>query len=230
MAKYLKKLNPDEIAERKYNRLLIGMVVLLIVSPLYMMTGLKFPLVGFLFFTIVQLALKATIDEKKRLLIYRLIVLVALICVLASQRCNAPFCDALYVISRCIYIVFLLITIKLFMGRIAAAERVTTDKVKGGICLYLLAGVVWSFLYEVIYRFDASAFQIQDADGLDFLYYSYSTLTSLGIGDISSTNDFAISLTCLEAISGQMFIAVFIARLIGLHIIHKHKSVKTEKE
>ncbi len=190
------------------------------------MTGLKFPLVGFIFFTIVQLALKATIDNKKRLLIYRLVVLVALICVLYSQHVSVRLSNVLYVTGRCIYIVFLVITIRLFMGRIIAAERVTADKVKGGICLYFLAGVVWSFLYEVIYRFDSTAFQIEKADPLNFVYYSYSTLTSLGIGDIVPTNEFAVSLTCLEAIAGQMFLAVFIARLIGLHLIHKHKDTK----
>ncbi len=84
MVKYLKKYNLDELAEKKYNHLLIGMIVLFLVAPLYLMTGLKFPLVGFIFFTIVQLALKAMIDNKKRLLIYRLVVLVALICVLKA--------------------------------------------------------------------------------------------------------------------------------------------------
>lgn len=226
MAKYIKKYNLDELAEKKYNHLLIGMFVLFLVAPLYLMTGLKFPLVGFIFFTIIQLALKATIDNKKRLLIYRLIVLVALICVLYSQHVSTRLSNVLYVTGRSIYIVFLVITIRLFMGRIIAAERVTADKVKGGICLYFLAGVVWSFLYEVIYCFDSTAFQIEKADPLNFVYYSYSTLTSLGIGDIVPTNQFAVSLTCLEAIAGQMFLAVFIARLIGLHLIHKHKDIK----
>jgi hypothetical protein len=113
------------------------------------------------------------------------------------------------------------------MRRIIAAQRVTADKIKGGICLYLLAGVVWAFLYEVIYRFDSTAFQIENTNSLSFIYYSYSTLTTLGIGDITPTNDFAISLTCLEAIAGQMFLAVFIAWLIGLHIMQKYKRVET---
>ena len=228
--KYLRKPNIDELAEKKYNHLLIGMIVLFLIGPLYMKTGLKFPLLGFIFFTILQLALKATIDDKKRLLIYRLVVLAALICVLSSQRCGAPLCDALYALGRSIYIVFLAITIRLFMGRIIAAKQVTADKVKGGICLYLLAGVAWGFLYEVIYRFDSAAFQIEKAEPLSFLYYSYSTLTSLGIGDIIPINDFAVSLTCLEAIGGQMFRAVFIARLMGLHIIHRQDRIKAEEE
>ena len=228
--KYFKKYSTDELAERKYNHLLIGMILLLLVGPLYLRTGLQFPLMTFIFFTIVQLALQATIDNKRRLLLYRLIMLVALACALLSQHVTAPLNDVLYAVGRSIYIVFLIMTIRLFMGRIIVAEQITADKVKGGICLYFLAGVVWGFLYEVIHRFDPAAFQIEKADPQMFLYYSYSTLTTLGIGDIIPTSDLAVSLTCLEAIGGQMFVAVFIARLIGLHIIHKHNRVGTEKE
>jgi hypothetical protein len=228
--KYFKKYSTDELAERKYNHLLIGMILLLLVGPLYLRTGLKFPLMTFIFFTIVQLALQATIDNKRRLWLYRLIMLVALVCALSSQHVTAPLNDVLYAVGRSIHIVFLIMTIRLFMGRIIVAGQITADKVKGGICLYFLAGVAWGFLYEVIHRFDPTAFQIEKAAPLMFLYYSYSTLTTLGIGDIIPTNDLAVSLTCLEAIGGQMFVAVFIARLIGLHIIHKHNRVDTEKE
>ncbi|MHC4751948.1 MAG: hypothetical protein ACYTFW_19000, partial [Planctomycetota bacterium] len=93
MMKYFKKYSRDELAERKYNHLLIGIIVLFLVGPLYLRTGLKFPLVMFLFFTIVQLALKATIDNKKRLLLYRLIVLAALGCVFSSHHIRAPISD-----------------------------------------------------------------------------------------------------------------------------------------
>ena len=228
--KYFEKCNTDELAERKYNHLLVGMIVLFLVGPLYLRTGLKFPLVMFIFFTILQLALKATIGNKRQLLLYRLITLAALVFVFSSQHVSASLSDVLYAIGRSIYIIFLVIAIHVFMGRIIVAERITADKVKGGICLYFLAGVVWGFLYEVVYRFDPAAFQIETAQSLSFLYYSYSTLTSLGIGDITPSNDFAISLTCLETIAGQMFLAVFIARLVGLHIVQKRRQTGTEKD
>jgi len=228
--KYFRKHCTDELTGRKYNHLLIGMIVLLLVGPLYLRTGLKFPLVMLIFCTIVQLALRATIENRKQLRLSRLIVLVALVCVLSSQHVSAPLSNVLHTVGRSVYIVFLIMTIRLFMGRIIVAERITADKVKGGICLYFLAGVVWGFLYEAIHRFDPAAFQSEKAGPLSFLYYSYSTLTTLGIGDITPINDFAVSLTCLEAIAGQMFIAVFIALLIGRHIMHKHNHLETEKE
>ena len=230
MKKYL-KYDREKLAEKKYNHLLIGMIVLMLLGPLYIGTGLntKFPLVSFIFFSIVQLALKATVDNKRLLLFCRLFVMTALICMLLSMLgpVSAGLSNLLYGIGRSIYVVFLAFTIYVFAGRIIAAERITADKVKGGICLYFLAGVTWAFLYEMIYRFDPNAFNIDNVRPMSFLYYSYSTLTSLGLGDICPTSDFTEGLTCLEAIAGQMFVAVFIARLVGLHILHKTKHAET---
>lgn len=224
---YLKRYDSETVAQRKYNHLLIGMVVLFLVAPLYLRTNLKFPLIMFIFFAIVQLALRATIDNKKLLLLYRLLVLAALGCTLLSecQSIGLGLGNFFYAVGRAVYVIFLVLTIRVFIGRILVAERITVDRIRGGICLYVLAGIVWSFLYEIIYLFDSASFRLESVNRLSFLYYSYSTLTSLGLGDITPTNDFAISLTCLEAISGQMFLAVFIARLVGLHVVQRHKQM-----
>lgn len=232
MMKYLKKYDFDTFVENKYNHLLVAMVVLFLVSPLYLKTDLKFPLIMCIFFIIVQLALRATIDNKKWLLLSRLFVLMALVCMLLPQfkSISSGASNLFYVTGRMVFVVFILWTIRLLMGHILAAEKMTTDKIKGGICLYLLAGLMWSFLYEVIYQFDSAAFRLETVNPLTFTYYSFSTLTSLGLGDITPTNNFAISFTCLEAIAGQMFLAVFIARLIGLYIMQKHKPIEEEKE
>jgi len=221
--KFLNTYDSEKKVQHKYNHLLVGIVVLFLVGPLYLQMNLKFPLIMCIFFTIVQLALGAIIDNKRLLLLYRLLVLIALACMLLSERqfIGIRVSNLLYATGKTAYIIFLLLAIRLFIGRILTAEQITIDKIKGGVCLYLLTGIMWSFLYEIIYRFDSAAFRLESVNRLSFLYYSYSTLTSLGLGDIIPTNDFAVSLTCLEAIAGQMFIAVFIAGLIGRYIMHK---------
>jgi voltage-gated potassium channel Kch len=56
------------------------------------------------------------------------------------------------------------------------------------------------------------------ADKSDFTYYSYVTLTTLGYGDIIPISTSARSLALLEAMMGQLYLAVLVARLVGLHI------------
>jgi len=51
-----------------------------------------------------------------------------------------------------------------------------------------------------------------------FAYYSFVTLTTLGFGDITPVSDPARSLSLLEAIVGQLYLAVLVARLVGIHI------------
>jgi len=55
-------------------------------------------------------------------------------------------------------------------------------------------------------------------DGPDFLFFSYVTLTTVGYGNIHALTDQARSLASLEALTGQLYLTIMVARLVGLHI------------
>jgi hypothetical protein len=57
---------------------------------------------------------------------------------------------------------------------------------------------------------------------MNLFYFSFTTMTTVGYGDVFPINKFAMVFSNLEAIVGQLYIAIFVARLIGLHIIHHH--------
>ena len=63
------------------------------------------------------------------------------------------------------------------------------------------------------------------ADLDNFIYYSLVTLSTLGYGDIVAVSRAARSLSALEAIVGQLYLAILLARLIGLHIVQKRGEV-----
>jgi hypothetical protein len=52
------------------------------------------------------------------------------------------------------------------------------------------------------------------------IYFSFTTLATVGYGDIVPTNGVAMMLSNFESLVGQLFLTVFIARLIGLHLAH----------
>jgi len=56
------------------------------------------------------------------------------------------------------------------------------------------------------------------------MYFSFTTLTTVGYGDITPVSSFAMMLTNLEGIAGQLFLTIFIARLVGLHVMQNHVS------
>jgi hypothetical protein len=92
-----------------------------------------------------------------------------------------------------------------------------------------MIGLVWALGYSALEMIQPGSFSgIQRsgasnaphfADIDQFLYYSLVTLSTLGYGDIAPLSRPARSLSATEAMAGQVYLAVLVARLIGLHII-----------
>ncbi|MGF6776230.1 potassium channel family protein [Paraburkholderia sp. GAS334] len=104
-----------------------------------------------------------------------------------------------------------------------APGRVTFDRILGAIALYVLIGVVWAEAYQLvgIHIPDAYAGIHQvDArpDRATWVYFSFVTLTTVGYGDITPIAHAARSLSILEALIGQLYPAIVLARLVSLHV------------
>lgn len=108
-----------------------------------------------------------------------------------------------------------------------AKGRMTGDRVAGAIAVYLLVGLLWALVYGIISATDPTAFRGIQAFTLeesgaqqDFIYFSFVTLTTLGYGDMSPVAPAARTLAWFEAVFGQLYLGVTIARLVGLQISH----------
>ena len=115
-----------------------------------------------------------------------------------------------------------------WIGRdIFTAPDVTADIVRGGISIYLLIGIVWALFYGIVATLDANAFSqplFLENSFLRALHFSFTTLTTLGYGDIVPISEIAQVLTNLEAIVGQMYSTVFIAILVGGYLSQQPKA------
>jgi voltage-gated potassium channel Kch len=119
----------------------------------------------------------------------------------------------------------------LILSDILHARLVTFDIIAGGISVYLLFGNVCGVIYAIIARLDPGAFNIPEAtagfiaenisDVGSAMYFSFVTLTTLGYGDITPINAFARALAYLEAATGQIYLTVLIASLVGMHITRR---------
>lgn len=82
--------------------------------------------------------------------------------------------------------------------------------------------MLWSLLFTMIHTAAPQAVHFSERDPFDdqfFHYYSFTVLTAVRFRNITPENRMAMNLTTLEAITGQMFIAIFIARLISLYVV-----------
>jgi len=100
------------------------------------------------------------------------------------------------------------------------AGSVDATKVDAAICVYLLIGVIWQNFYMLVDSFIPGSFENGQLTGGDFLYFSYITLSTLGYGDITPLNGPAQALAYTEAIIGQLYLTILVARLVGLHIAY----------
>jgi len=121
------------------------------------------------------------------------------------------------------------VLVVLFIG-VLRARKIDANLIFGSICIYLLIGLEWAFVYSLLEHLAPGSFhgnlaEFSDASQrhdwlfLQFLYYSYTTLTTLGYGDIVPRTSPAQMISTLEAITGQFYLAILVARLIGIHLI-----------
>jgi voltage-gated potassium channel Kch len=88
------------------------------------------------------------------------------------------------------------------------------------LCTYVMIGALWMLFYIPINALDPEAFHFSRAfiDGNaseSLTYFSYVTLTTLGYGDVYPVSPIARSFAILEALTGTLFLAVLISRLVG---------------
>lgn len=119
---------------------------------------------------------------------------------------------------------FLLVFITI-MRYVLDRTPVTVDKVFGALSAYFLMGFAWSHGFTIFYEVNPASFNVPpDAAPIWSTYFSFTTLTTLGYGDITPQTVAARSYAIMEAATGQIFLAVIVARLIALQISAKDEA------
>jgi len=103
------------------------------------------------------------------------------------------------------------------LGRVASHKHVTNATILGVIAAYMLIGQFFGWVYLALPGLVGTpAFEPALSGDVPF-YYSYVVLTTLGFGDIHPVGALSERITTLEAIAGQMFLAILVARLVAVY-------------
>jgi Ion channel len=97
-----------------------------------------------------------------------------------------------------------------------AAAGVTAEALAGVLAIYLLAGMFFSFLFGAVADLGDVRFfeQTADPDRADYLYFSYTTLTTTGYGDFTAATDLGRTLAVAESLIGQIYLVTVVALII----------------
>src|SRR6266850_353445 len=124
-------------------------------------------------------------------------------------------------------VIFFALTACLLLADVLSKGAVTADKIYGALCVYLLIGLTWGFMFLTLEGFQPGSFFLGqgqlsgiEKDPATLVYFSFVTLSTVGYGDITPLSPPARSFAFMEAIIGQIYLAVLVARLVGLHIAY----------
>lgn len=223
----MKLINLEKILENKYNHLLIGEILLILAFPVVEGLKIEFPVLGCFFLMVMIPALHVVLSFKAFMSLMSLGVCVALLRILTYFSVFPSEIGKTVIIFTDVFCVFfLLFAITALIKRISSRKIITIDTIKGGVSVYFLIGLLWTFLYQIVLGFNHNAYSHITNEMVDCFYYSFATLTTLGPGDISPVTTSAKFLAILEAFVGQVYLAIFIAQLIGLHLGEKLRETK----
>jgi hypothetical protein len=116
-------------------------------------------------------------------------------------------------------LVSLLLLLAIVLGQTLRSGPITFHRIQGAVAAYLLLGVIWAYAYALLALLRPGAFSgpVSAADGpRAWLYFSFVTLTTVGYGDVLPVHPAARSLAMLEAVTGPLYLAILIARLVSL--------------
>ena len=178
-----------------------------------------------IFRNILLLSCVLAVSNKARVAILVLVLGLALVISrwLFQFGFGAGFVSVTYVLG---FVIMLIVAVSILTEVLRAGE-VTTHLVVGAVCVYLLLAVTWAFFYYAIEVLvpgailvrsqpfsGTGALPVADSEGIKMLYISMATITTLGNSDIPVTF-LARQVATIEAITGQLYLAVLIARLVG---------------
>jgi hypothetical protein len=211
-----------------YGVLLTSLLLLLLAHPIvdHVYGQASIPVLSLLVLVVLFAAIYSASRERPR--VFYVAVALAVLAVAAhgmDLATDGVKTAAYRAVADAVFYLFIAVVIAF---HVLSARRVTTDILLGAVCVYLMFGLGWASIYEfteLVWPGSFSSAQplflgsVEDGTlrGSGFVYYSYVTLSTLGYGDISPVSPPARVFAWMEAVIGQIYLVIAVARLVSLH-------------
>jgi hypothetical protein len=210
----------------KFSYLFVTQVLLIVLFPYLAKPGLSTVIFRLLSALAFVAAVYAVSDKRTQWITGFL--LAAPTAVLNTLFTLHPGSSSLAVPSLVSTLIFLGFTLVSLLRAVLRTETVTRDTIYGALSVYLLMAFAWGIAYLLLETLQPGGLSMDSArhpnhkvDWFDCMFYSFVTLTSLGYGDMVPISAQCRSLSVLEAVSGIMYVAVLVGRLVGLYAARK---------
>ncbi len=199
--------------------LLISILCLLILDPIFKgFAGIRI-LMDIFITTILISAVYAVSKKKHIILTAALLGLPMFASIWTDNFVKVP---SLILVGDFFGILFMAFIVIVILSFIFREQEVTSNTIYAAIVVYLLMAIMWAFVFSALESINPGSFAISEgqieAGRPLFIYYSFITITTLGYGDITPVTAPANAFSSIEAVTGQIYLVVLVARLVGMHI------------
>lgn len=216
------------VPKHSFLLLLISLLIMLIVPP-YLREYSLIHFEGLLlnpFITIIFLTSLYLVTDNRRFFIIGLLILLPVLVINTLYYFDDKYLNS--VIAPLSYIAFFAY-ICVFLGRfLARSKTVSINVIYAAVCIYFFIAIIWSFIYLTTYNTleNSFSFSIKLQESLPpnkdpitlFSYFSFVTMTTLGYGDITPIHPIARAWVSAQTVIGQLYLAIVMARFVGLYI------------
>lgn len=211
----------------RFTLLLATILLLLVTQPMFSHHAFAQSLATVTISLVLLAALYAFRASRGYFTVAALLIVPSIGCRVALPFTANPTIEMVGAVSSCM---FLVVTVIALVSRLFIIRSVTLDTISAAICAYLLMGIAFAYAFAVVELVNPGSFGaklfLRPTVGVapllasfhSLLYYSFVCLTTTGFGDIAPVSEAARSLSVLESVLGQFYMAILIARLVSLEV------------
>ena len=221
----------------RYGSLLVTLILLMLLQPTISTVVGKYLLEAA--FIIVLFSGLRAIEVKKNLLRFEvLLLLVSLALNIVGGATENHTLFFVGIAGRTLFMILVAITILIDLFR---GHKVSEDTLAGAVCVYMLIALIWGYVFLLIEVMVPGSFSFtQDQarmhlwisrDFFPFFYFSLVTITTVGYGDASPVSAEAQTFATAEALIGQVYLTILVARLVGMYLMNQQNdSLRHDEE
>ena len=204
---------------------LVFIVLFVFILPPFGLLGNIGRLVVDIVFTLLLVSGTASISGRK--VFFVIVAGISIITLVFRWSDSFFYLPVVGVLDNIATIVVILLLCTLILARVFKKGPITFRRIEGAIAAYLLLGLAWAYAYQLIadsYPAGFAGALTASPGASSWTYFSFVTLATLGYGDITPVHPIARSLATAEAITGQLYLAILIARLVSQELISRQQN------
>jgi voltage-gated potassium channel len=213
----------------RYGSLLLALVMLMLMQLAVDTTIGKY-LLEATFIAVLFTGLRATETNKG---LFRFDVILLLVSVVLSIAGTVTNNTPLFFIGNTCRVVFMIMVALTILIDLFRSRKVSGDTLAGAVCVYLLIAVIWGYFFLLIEVIVPGSFSFTQGHArmqlwisqefFPFFYFSLVTITTVGYGDMSPVTTEAQTFATIEALIGQIYLTILVARLVGMYMVHQQR-------